>query len=258
MTENDSGLLSRASYLCSSCHDKEKQLGDIQREIVKVLVNSNETNDKLELAKSTLAETNEKLKKVQVEANNLKDEVKTKKEQLKQKNTNLESTKSKLEKCTKENEACRDNFKNKIINLETQNRNLKKQIDDMKTLKANSRKKLQTKAIQTDGNNSLETKTVESQTSAVEVKDNSTETLLTILDLDSEIEQLFSGFCKEMLKQLGKTNLEKSHLRLLVYTGDEDDVVATSEYYDDYAKALEIMIEHETEDIDDNEFTEDD
>ena len=80
--------------------------------------------------------------------------------------------------------------------------NLKKQIDDKKTLKANSRKKLQEKAIQTDGNDSLETKTVESQTSAVEAKDNSTETLLTILDLDSDIEHLFSGFCKEMLRQL--------------------------------------------------------
>ena len=59
-------------------------------------------------------------------------------------------------------------------------------------------------------------------------------------------------------QQLGKTDLENSHLRLLVYRGDEDDVVAMSDYYADYAKALEIMMEQDAEDIDDEEFTKED
>ena len=78
------------------------------------------------------------------------------------------------------------------------------------------------------------------------------------LDLDSDNEHLFSGFCKEMLKQLGKTDLEKSHLRLLVYKGDEDDVIATSDYYADYAKALDIMIDESSEDFKDEDTQNDD
>ena len=106
-------------------------------------------------------------------------------------------------------------------------------------LKANNRKKLQEKVnkeTQTDETDSLRTKTVEAQTSAIEVADKCTETLLTKLNLDPDIEKLFSGFCKETLKQLGKIDLEKYHFRLLVYTGDENDVVAMSDYYADYAK----------------------
>ena len=86
---------------------------------------------------------------------------------------------------------------------------------------------------------------------------NRRKTAFEPLDLTSRILKTFSVFCKETLKQLGKTDLENSHLRLLVYTGDEDDVVAMSDYYDDYAKALDIMIEQNVEDIDDDEFAED-
>ena len=107
------------------------------------------------------------------------------------------------------------------------------------------------KATQTD--EMLKTNTVEAQTCSTEVEDKSTETLLMHLDLDSDTEHLFSGFCKEMLKQLGKNDLGKSHLRLLVYKGDEDDVIATSDYYADYAKALDIMIDETNEDIGDEE-----
>ena len=80
-----------------------------------------------------------------------------------------------------------------------------------------------------------------------EVSDKTTETLLCNLDLEPDIEHIFSGFCKETLIQLGKTNLVNSHLRLLVYRGDEDDDVATSDYYADYAKALDIMMESDEE-----------
>ena len=143
MTENDSGLLSQDFSLCSSCQDKEKQLEDVNRELVKVLVDHNATNDKLEGMKSTLVETNEKLKKVQAEAVNLKAELKTKKEQLKHKNANLESIQKKLDKCTTNNEADRENFNNKVKNLEMQNGNQKNKIDDLKrdikTLKAKNR-----------------------------------------------------------------------------------------------------------------------
>ena len=96
-TENDSGLPIQESSLCSSCHDKEKEIEDVRREVVKVLVDSNENNDKLEMAKLKLAEYNENLKKVQNETNDLKNEIKTKAEQLKQKNKKLESINSKLE-----------------------------------------------------------------------------------------------------------------------------------------------------------------
>ena len=75
------------------------------------------------------------------------------------------------------------------------------------------------KVTQTNENETL--KSVDTQTSSTEVSDKCTETLLTNLEIDSDIEHLFSGFCKEMLRQLGKTNLEKSHVRLFVYTGDE-------------------------------------
>ena len=55
--------------------------------------------------------------------------------------------------------------------------------------------------------------------------------------------------------QLGLSDLPKSHLRIFVYTGDEDDVVATSDYYSDYAKALEIMIE---DGVENDEYAEND
>ena len=93
LTENDSGLLSQDSSLCYSCRDKEKQLEDVSRELVKVLVDQNATNDKLEGMKSTLVETNEKLKKVQAEVVSLKAELKTKKEQLKHSTQILKASK---------------------------------------------------------------------------------------------------------------------------------------------------------------------
>ena len=54
---------------------------------------------------------------------------------------------------------------------------------------------------QTDETNSLKTKTVEAQTSVTEVTDKCTETLLTKVDLDPDIEKIFAVFCKETLKQ---------------------------------------------------------
>ena len=129
-TENDSGLPIQESSLCSSCLDKEKELEDVRREVVKVLVDSNENNDKLEMAKLKLTECNENLKKVQNETIDLKNEIKTKAEQLKQKNKKLESINSKLEKCIKDKDASFENFNNKISNLEMQN--LKSKIEKMK------------------------------------------------------------------------------------------------------------------------------
>ena len=82
----DSGLPSDESSLCSSCIEKDKQLEDIRRELVKVLVDSNEVNEKLEMARLKLEESNENLKRVQVEAVQVKEEIKKKSEQLKLKN----------------------------------------------------------------------------------------------------------------------------------------------------------------------------
>ena len=140
-----------------------------------------------------------------------------------------------------------------------QNGNLKNKIDDLKldikTLKAKNKNKLREQSTQTVEIEPMNTKSVEAQTSTIEVTDKATETLLRNLDLDSEIEQLFSGFCKQALMQLGLSNVPKSHLRIFVYTGDEDDVVATSDYYSDYAKALEIMIE---DGVENDEYAEND
>ena len=87
----------------------------------------------------------------------------------------MESLKTKLDKSSKENEADKENFTNKITNLETQNQNLKKTIDDLKSdiksLKANSRKKLQNKISQTDETKALKNETTETQTSPIEVAD---------------------------------------------------------------------------------------
>ena len=117
---------------------------------------------------------------------------------------------------------------------------------DIKKFKASQKKTQEksSKTCQTDESTGIFTSnTVETQTNMTEVSDKTTETLLCNLDLEPDIEHIFSGFCKETLRQLGKTDLVTSHLRLLVYKGDEDDIVATSDYYADYAKALDIMME---------------
>ena len=216
-----------------------------------MIVYSNETKSKIETAEFALAESNKKLKTIQAESVLLKNKLKMKKDQLKQKNTTLESVKSKLDKNMKDHENSRDNFNNKILNLETQNEHLKKNIDEkkleIKNLKARQRlqEKGSNKVTQTDENEMSKTATIDTQTSSTEMSDKGTETLLKNLEIDSDIEHLFSGFCKETLRQFGKVNLGKSHVRLFVYTGDEDDIVATSDYYADYAKALDIMIDQE-------------
>ena len=132
VTEKDSGLHCQESSCCPSCLDKDKQLEDMGRELVKVIVNSNETKNKIETAEFALEESNKKLKTVQAETVLLKNELKMKKDQLKQKNTTLESVKSKLDKNMKDHENSRDNFNNKIMNLEAQNEHLKKNIDEKK------------------------------------------------------------------------------------------------------------------------------
>ena len=55
-----SGLVSLPTPSCPSCHDKEMQLGYVRRELVKALVDVNETNENLEKVNSKLLETNEK------------------------------------------------------------------------------------------------------------------------------------------------------------------------------------------------------
>ena len=59
------------------------------------------------------------------------------------------------------------------------------------------------------------------------------------------------------MRQLGLTDLDKCHLRLFVYNGDEDDVVTMSDYYADYAKAIETMLEQPDEEdfINDSEIS---
>ena len=47
VTEKDSGLRCQESSCCPSCLDKDKQLEDMGRELVKVIVNSNETKNKI-------------------------------------------------------------------------------------------------------------------------------------------------------------------------------------------------------------------
>ena len=77
--------------------------------------------------------------------------------------------------------------------------------------------------------------------------DKNTETLLTTVNLSPDIEHIFSGFCKQGLKQLGfLPDLDKCHLRLFIYNGDDDAVIATSDYYADYEKAiLQMMADKE-------------
>ena len=82
-----------------------------------------------------------------------------------------------------------------------QNGNLKNKIDDLKrdikTLKAKNRNNSKEQSTQTVETEPLNTKSVEAQTSAIEVTDKYTETLLTNLDLDSEIEQFFPEFANK-------------------------------------------------------------
>ena len=77
VTEKDSGLHCQESSCCPSCLDKDKQLEDMGRELVKVIVNSNETKNKIETAEFALAESNKKLKTVQAETVLLKNELKS-------------------------------------------------------------------------------------------------------------------------------------------------------------------------------------
>ena len=59
--------------------------------------------------------------------------------------------------------------------------------------------------------------TAETKTSSVELTDKDTKTLLTTVNLSPDIEHIFSGVCKQALKQLGfRPKLDKCHLRLFV------------------------------------------
>ena len=71
--------------------------------------------------------------------------------------------------------------------------------------------------------------------------DKETETLLTNIELGPDIEYDISGFCKVMLKQLGKNEFENisSQLRLFMYRqGSDEDEIAMHDFYTDYAAAL--------------------
>ena len=66
LDEIDSGLLSHESVLCSSCDYNNQQLEDVRKELVKVLLQSNQNSDKakidLEQANASLFECQNKLK----------------------------------------------------------------------------------------------------------------------------------------------------------------------------------------------------
>ena len=137
LDEIDSGLLSHESVLCSSCDYNNQQLEDVRKELVKVLLQSNQNSDKakidLEQANDSLFECQNKLKNLEKEAAQLKNDFKTKADQLKQKNKDLDSTKTRLDKSMKEIAACKENFNTKINNLQVQNDQMKTKIDQLKT-----------------------------------------------------------------------------------------------------------------------------
>ena len=82
VNEIDSGLLSHESILCSSCEYNNQQLEDVRKELVKVLLQSNQNNDKakidLEQANASLLECKNKLKNMEIESAKMKNDFKTK------------------------------------------------------------------------------------------------------------------------------------------------------------------------------------
>ena len=97
---NDSGLSSQESVQCSSCLEKDHEIENVRKELIKVLIESKKANEKiakdLDEANVSLINCNKKLKYLETEAEQLKKEIQTKSEQLKQKNKNTDSLKSRL------------------------------------------------------------------------------------------------------------------------------------------------------------------
>ena len=77
---NDSGFPPEEPVYCSSCTEKDKQLENVRKELVKVLLESKQTNEKittdLEKTNFSLLQCNKNLKNLEVEGERLKKEIK--------------------------------------------------------------------------------------------------------------------------------------------------------------------------------------
>ena len=201
---SDAGYQSYQALPCSLCEDKNRELDKVKQELVKVLVESKDNNDKLKMelktANNVIEEKKKILNRAEDEITRIKSDIKTKTEQVKQKDKTNESLRLKLENSSKEKDTIKENFNNKVRNLEDKNKTLTVKIEQMKDkTKSMKNKNTQTETYHVEKNT---TNTQTEKEPAPSVTDASTETIFTKIELPSDVEHYVTCLCKNVMSQL--------------------------------------------------------